>query len=175
MLNFLFIFSNLFLFDVVLSNNILLFGILLLLRRFFTLCGFSFSLSLLHLLSLIRRLSFRILLSLCLILLFLFPRFLIHFFLCLRFFRLLIFSGLRLSLSFCLGLHRFLLGHLGCNLFIILFASFRITAKDLLNVECGINTGCRSSEHLLKEVIRFFWLMTRNNLRRLDVDFFTDH
>jgi len=176
MLNFLLILSYFFLFYVVVSYNVLLLWLLLLLHRFFTLSGFSFIFSfLLSFFSLLPSLSFSFLLGLRLFLFFLFHRFLIHFFLCRRFFSLLLFCRLSLSLSFCLSLHRLLLCHLGCNLFIIFLTSFGTTAKDLLNVECGIDTWGGSSEHLLEEVVRFVWLMARNYLRRLNIDLFTDH
>lgn len=176
MLNFLLILSDFLLFYVVVSYNVLLLWLLLLLRRFFTLSGFSFIFSfLLSFFSLLPCLSFLFLLGFCLFFFFFFHRFLIHFFFCRRFLSLLLFCGLSLSLSFSLSLNRLLLCHLGRDLFIIFFASFGTTAKDLLNVECGIDTWGGSSEHLLEEVVRFVWLMARNYLCRLNIDLFTDH
>jgi len=145
MLNLLFIVSYLILLNVVVSNNVLLLWFLPLLRWFFLLSGFSLSCFLfLSFCSFLLRLPFRFLLGFLFFPFFFLPLFFLHLLLCCCCFSLLLFRGLSLgcslSLSFSLGLHRLLLSHLGCNFIIVLLISFRTTAKNLLNVESGIDS-----------------------------------
>jgi len=176
LLNFLLFLVIHILLNMVISNNVLFFWLLLLLHWFFLLSGFMLSYFLFFsFFFFLLRLFFCFFLCFSFVFFFFLPFFLLHFFFQCGFFSLLLFCGLSLSLSFCLGLHRFLLCHLGCNLFIVLIIPFGTATKNLLNVKCGIDTWSGGSEHLLEEKIRFLWFMTRNYLSRFNIDLFSHH